>query len=130
LAILRTLPLATKLLVTGGTVPPYDAWRESPPHHSQQDHHEPDTHRGGGPQPRASRWNSHRPGRVPQRTRGTIVSITPTQIVVTSRTGQTVIYVISGDIKVAGEKTVPITAIQAGSYIGSAAVPASCEPSR
>jgi hypothetical protein len=60
----------------------------------------------------------------PHRTRGTIASITPTQIVVTSRTGETVTYAISGDTKVAGEKTVPITAIQAGSYIGSAAVPA------
>ena len=60
----------------------------------------------------------------PQRTRGTIDSITPTQIMVTSRSGAMVTYAISGDTKVAGEKTVPISAIQSGSYIGSAAVPA------
>ena len=59
-----------------------------------------------------------------QRTRGTIASITPTQLVVTSRTGATVTYVIGADTKIAGERTVPITAIQSGSYIGSAAVPA------
>ena len=33
-------------------------------------------------------------------------------------------YAITGDTKVAGEKTVSISAIQSGSYIGSAAVPA------
>jgi hypothetical protein len=60
----------------------------------------------------------------PHRTRGTIDSITPTQIVVTSRSGASVTYAISGDTRVAGEKTVPISAIQEGSYIGSAAVPA------
>jgi hypothetical protein len=60
----------------------------------------------------------------PHRTRGTIDSITPTQLVVTSRSGATVTYAITGDTKVAGEKTVPVSAIQPGSYIGSAAVPA------
>jgi hypothetical protein len=60
----------------------------------------------------------------PHRTRGTIDSITATQLVVTSRSGAQVTYAISGDTKVAGEKTVPISAIQTGSYIGSAAVPA------
>jgi len=34
-----------------------------------------------------------------------------------------VTYAISGDTKVAGEKTVPASAIQPGSYIGCAAVP-------
>jgi hypothetical protein len=58
------------------------------------------------------------------RTRGTIVSITPSQITVLSRSGQTVYYTISADTRAAGERTVPISAIQAGSYIGSAAVPA------
>lgn len=60
----------------------------------------------------------------PHRTRGTIASITDTQLVVTSRSGATITYAINGDTKVAGEKTVPVSAIQAGSYIGSAAVPA------
>jgi hypothetical protein len=60
----------------------------------------------------------------PTRTRGTIDTITPTQIVVTSRSGATVTYAISGDTRVAGERTVAASAIQAGSYIGSAAVPA------
>ena len=60
----------------------------------------------------------------PHRTRGTIDSITATQLVVTSRSGATVTYAITGDTKVAGEKTVPVSAIQPGSYIGSAAVPA------
>ncbi len=60
----------------------------------------------------------------PHRTRGTIDSITLTQLVLTSRSGATVTYAITGDTKVAGEKTVPISAIQQGSYIGSAAVPA------
>jgi hypothetical protein len=58
------------------------------------------------------------------RTRGTIDSITPTQLVVTTRSGAMMTYAIDGDTKVAGEKTVPISAIQQGSYIGSAAVPA------
>jgi hypothetical protein len=35
-----------------------------------------------------------------------------------------VTYAITGGTKVAGETTVPVTAIQPGSYIGSAAVPA------
>jgi hypothetical protein len=61
---------------------------------------------------------------MPHRTRGTIDSITPTQLVVTSRGGAMVTYAITGDTKVAGETTVPVTAIQPGSYIGSAAVPA------
>jgi hypothetical protein len=60
----------------------------------------------------------------PHRTRGTIASITPSEIVVTSRSGATVTYAITSDTKVAGETTVPVTAIQPGSYIGSAAVPA------
>jgi hypothetical protein len=60
----------------------------------------------------------------PHRTRGTIDSITATQLVVTSRSGAMVTYAITGDTKVAGEKTVPVSAIQPGSYIGSAAVPA------
>ncbi len=60
----------------------------------------------------------------PHRTRGTIVSITPTEIVVTSRSGAALTYAITADTKVAGEKTVPISAIQPNSYIGSAAVPA------
>jgi hypothetical protein len=60
----------------------------------------------------------------PHRTRGTIDSITPTQLVVTSRSGAMVTYAIDAATKVAGEKTVPISAIQEGSYIGSAAVPA------
>ena len=60
----------------------------------------------------------------PHRTRGTIDSITSTQLVVTSRSGAPVTYAITGDTKVAGEKTISISAIQAGSYIGSAAVPA------
>jgi hypothetical protein len=61
---------------------------------------------------------------MPHRTRGTIDSITPTQLVVTSRGGAMVTYAITGATKVAGETTVPVTAIQPGSYIGSAAVPA------
>jgi hypothetical protein len=60
----------------------------------------------------------------PHRTRGTIASITPTELVVTSRSGATVNYAITGDTKVAGERTVSASAIQPGSYIGSAAVPA------
>jgi hypothetical protein len=60
----------------------------------------------------------------PHRTRGTIDSITATQLVVTSRSGAMLTFVISDDTKVAGEKTVPISAIEQGSYIGSAAVPA------
>jgi hypothetical protein len=60
----------------------------------------------------------------PHRTRGTIDSITPTQLVVTSRSGAMVTYAITGDTKVAGERTVAASAIQPGSYIGSAAVPA------
>jgi hypothetical protein len=58
------------------------------------------------------------------RARGTIASITPTEIVITSRSGATETYAITGDTKVAGEKTVSVSAIQPGSYIGSAAVPA------
>jgi hypothetical protein len=54
----------------------------------------------------------------PHRTRGTIDSITATQLVVTSRSGAMVTYAITGDTKV------PVSAIQPGSYIGSAAVPA------
>jgi hypothetical protein len=60
----------------------------------------------------------------PHRTRGTIDSITPTQIIVTSRSGGQVTYAITAATRVAGEKTVPVSAIQQGSYIGSAAVPA------
>jgi hypothetical protein len=58
------------------------------------------------------------------RTRGTIDSVTPTQLVVTSRSGATLTFAITSATKVAGEKTVPASAIQQGSYIGSAAVPA------
>jgi hypothetical protein len=61
---------------------------------------------------------------APQRTRGTIDSVTPTQLVVTSRSGVVVTYAVSGDTRVAGEKTVPASAIQPGSYIGCAALPA------
>ncbi len=57
------------------------------------------------------------------RTRGTIDSVTPTQLVVTSRGGAVVTYAITGATKVAGERTVPASAIAAGSYIGCAAVP-------
>ena len=60
----------------------------------------------------------------PHRIRGTIDSITATQLVVTSRSGNSVTFAITGDTKAAGERTVPISAIQTGSYIGSAAVPA------
>jgi hypothetical protein len=60
----------------------------------------------------------------PHRTRGTIDQITPTQLVVTSRSGAKMTYAITGDTKIAGERTVAASAIQPGSYIGSAAVPA------
>jgi hypothetical protein len=58
------------------------------------------------------------------RTRGTVVSITSSQITVLNREGATVSFAITGDTHAAGERTVSINAIQAGSYIGSAAVPA------
>lgn len=60
----------------------------------------------------------------PQRTRGSIAAIDPTTITVTSRSGATVVYAITGDTLVAGERTVSVSQIQPGSYIGSAAVPA------
>lgn len=60
----------------------------------------------------------------PQRTRGSIAAVDPTTITVTTRSGAKLSYAINADTKIAGERTVSVSEIQPGSYIGSAAVPA------
>ena len=58
------------------------------------------------------------------RARGTIDSVTASQIDLTTRAGAKATYKITADTHVVGEKTGALTDIQSGSYIGSAAVPA------
>jgi hypothetical protein len=62
---------------------------------------------------------------APHRARGTIDTVTASQIDLTTRAGAKVTYKITADTHVVGEKTGALTDIQPGSYIGSAAVPAS-----
>jgi hypothetical protein len=58
------------------------------------------------------------------RSRGSIISISPQQIVVDSWSGEAMTFAITADTRYAAEKPVALAAIQPGSYIGSAAVPA------
>ncbi len=59
-----------------------------------------------------------------ERSRGSIISISPQRIVIDSRTGGTVAFAITPRTAYAVEKPLALSAIQPGSYIGSAAVPA------
>lgn len=56
------------------------------------------------------------------RARGSIVSISPAQIVVNSLTGDSATFAITPDTGYAAERPLALSAIQPGSYIGSAAV--------
>lgn len=56
--------------------------------------------------------------------RGSILAISPQQITVSDRRGQSVSFQIDGDTRYFGENPVALSAIQPGSYIGCAAVPA------
>ena len=56
------------------------------------------------------------------RARGSIVSISPQQIVVDSLTGASATFAITPDTGFAAERPLALSAIQPGSYIGSAAV--------
>lgn len=58
------------------------------------------------------------------RIRGSILAISPHQITVNDRAETAVSFVIDGDTHFAGEKPVALSAIQPGSYIGCAALPA------
>jgi hypothetical protein len=58
------------------------------------------------------------------RVRGSILAISPHQITVNDRRGEPVSFQIDGDTRYAGEKPVALSAIQPGSYIGCAALPA------
>ncbi|HEX3984328.1 MAG TPA: hypothetical protein VHX12_11585, partial [Acidisoma sp.] len=58
------------------------------------------------------------------RSRGSIVSISPQQIVVDDRGGETMSFAITPQTGYAAVKALALSAIQPGSYIGSAAVPA------
>lgn len=58
------------------------------------------------------------------RSRGSIVSISPQQIVVNDRSGAALSFAITAATTFTAEKPLAISAIQPGSYIGSAAVPA------
>lgn len=58
------------------------------------------------------------------RARGSIVSISPQQIVVNSLTGDSATFAITPDTGYAAERSLALSAIQPGSYIGSAAVSA------
>ena len=61
---------------------------------------------------------------TPARVRGSILAISPSQITVDDRAGQTVSFAIDGATRYAGVKPVGLSAIQPGSYIGCAALPA------
>ncbi|GAB0120194.1 hypothetical protein [Acidisoma sp. 7E03] len=58
------------------------------------------------------------------RVRGSILSVSPSQITVNDRTGQAAHFAIGGATRYTGVKPVALSAIQPGSYIGCAALPA------
>lgn len=60
---------------------------------------------------------------TPQRVRGSILAISPSQITVNDRAGAAASFQIDGDTHYVGEKPVALSAIQPGSYIGCAALP-------
>ena len=61
---------------------------------------------------------------APARVRGTITTVTATEIDVTTRSGGSASFAITPDTHVLGETTGTLADIKSGSYIGSAAVPA------
>ncbi|HTI01528.1 MAG TPA: hypothetical protein VL752_11335 [Acidisoma sp.] len=63
-------------------------------------------------------------GQTESRIRGSILAISPHQITVNDRTGEAVSFILDDATHYVGEKPVALTAIQPGSYIGCATVPA------
>ncbi|MCB8879479.1 hypothetical protein ACELLULO517_04485 [Acidisoma cellulosilytica] len=57
------------------------------------------------------------------RARGSILSVSPQQIVVSSLTGDSRTFAITPQTRYATERKLALSAIQPGSYIGSAAIP-------
>lgn len=62
-------------------------------------------------------------GQTSSRIRGSILAISPEQIMVNDRRGEAVTFQIDGGTHYLGEKPVALSAIQPGSYIGCAALP-------
>lgn len=60
----------------------------------------------------------------PGRVRGSILSVSPSEITVNDRSGAPVRLTIDGGTRYTGVKPVALSAIQPGSYIGCAALPA------